>query len=90
MNPPIFKGFMAFYQSEVYRKYTEMPSIPFLVDAQSGYGYGYGYGYELGRWVQNRHGGRTSLLLLVVVAVETHQKVILNLLFAIFTECLKN
>jgi len=48
---------MAFYQLKVYRKYTEMPLISFLVDAQSGYGYGYGYGYELGRWVQNRHGG---------------------------------
>ena len=42
---------MAFYQLKVYRKYTEMPLISFLVDAQSG------YGYELGRWVQNRHGG---------------------------------
>ena len=30
-----------------------MPLISFLVDAQSGYG----YGYELGRSVQNRHGG---------------------------------
>jgi hypothetical protein len=36
-----------------------MPSISFLLDAQSGYnynynygyGYGYGYGCELGRWV---------------------------------------
>ena len=35
---------MAFYQLKVYRKYTEMPLISFLVDAQSG------YGCELGRW----------------------------------------
>tara|TARA_R110000796_G_scaffold92676_1_gene197021 strand:+ start:5484 stop:5774 length:291 start_codon:yes stop_codon:yes gene_type:complete len=50
---------MAFYQLKVYRKYTETPLILFLVDAQSGDGDGYGdgYGYELGRWVQNRHGG---------------------------------
>ena len=47
---------MAFYQLKVYRKYTEMPLISFLVDAQSG------YGYELGRWVQNRHGGEVFVI----------------------------
>ena len=41
-------------------------------------------------WVLVGVRGKTSLLSLVVVAVETHRKVILNLLFAIFTECLKN
>ena len=62
---------MVFYQLKVYRKYTEMPLISFLVDAQSG------YGCELGRWALfGGTGERTSLLLLVVVAVETHQKVI--------------
>ena len=35
---------MVFYQLKVYRKYTEMPLISFLVDAQSR------YGCELGRW----------------------------------------
>jgi hypothetical protein len=65
---------MAFYQLKVYRKYTEMPLISFLVDAQSGCG----YGYELGRWVQNRHGGEVCLLLIVVVPSQTQKRPILK------------
>ena len=63
---------MAFYQLKVYRKYTEMPLISFLVDAQSG------YGYEVGRWVQNRHGGEVCRLLVVVVPSQTQKKPVLK------------